>query len=380
MSKGLKTIIWIVVIALIVWGIYSISNRDDIGTTGEPIKIGVVIPLTGVRAEGGAYDKKGLDLALEEINSDIDNKYKIDLIYEDSQYDPAMGVTAFHKLKDVDKVKYVIGAHGSSVTLAMAPIAEENKIILVTPVSQALDITNAGDYIFRTQINVSLEAPFLADFIYQKAQDKPVHLLILNTDYGKSFIEHFQPYYENLGGQMGVIDEFNKEDLDLRTQLTKIKSEDNDEYIIIASVPKHAAMVMKQAREMGMESQFFATAPVEGQDLLDIGGVAVENLIFSSAYDNWSENSAMKSYREKYSEEYNELNEMYSASCYDTLHILSDCFEKVGDNVEKVKQCLYKLKDYQGASGILTIDKNGDVSKPFIMKTVKNGEFMPYNE
>ena len=121
----------------------------------------------------------------------------------------------------------------------------------------------------------------------------------MNTDYGKSFISYFKLYYENLGGKVGLVDKFNMTDVDFRTQLTKFAAE-NSKYIVLASVPKQAGMIMKQARKMGTNNQFFATSAVEGQDVLDVGGEASEGLIFSSAYDNWSEDSDMKLYRNKY--------------------------------------------------------------------------------
>jgi len=374
-----KITIWAIVIVLIIiiTGYWIYLDQTEPGGEKQIIKIGVLIPLSGARAEGGNYDKNGLELAVSEINQDLVKKYPVELIYEDTQYDPKIGVTAMNKLKDFDQVKYVIGAHGSSVTLAVAPIAEENKIILITPASQSTDITGAGDYIFRTQINIALEAPVLADFIYKKVLAEPVHLMLLNTEYGKSFETNFIPYYKKIGGQIGLTEWYGKDDADFRTSLTKIKNQ-NPLYILIAGVPKQAALIMKQAKEMGLTVQFFATAPIEAGELIDIGKEAVEGIIFTSPYDETSEDSVMKVYRDQYFAKYNEHNEMYSAAFYDTLNILSACFEKVGIDVEKVKQCLYDTQDYQGASGILSFDANGDITKPFIFKTVKDGQFVKY--
>lgn len=380
MNKTNKIIIGIVVILIAVWGIwYGVSKKPAPVAEKEIIKVGAILPLTGQRAEGGRYDKNGLEMALEEINQNPQKNIQIKLIYEDSQYEPQLAVTAFNKLRDFDQVKYIIGPHGSSEVLAIAPIAEKNKIIVITPIAQSADITKAGDYIFRSQINVTLEAPILADFIYKKAQDKTVHIMLLNTDYGSSFLANFQPYYENLGGKIGLIEKYELKDADFRTQLTKIKSQ-NPEYIVLAAVPKSAAMIIKQAREMKITAQFFGTAPVEGKELLDIGSGAVEGFIYSYPYDESSPNLIMKDYREKYYSKYNERNEMYSASCYDTLNILSNCFEKVGPEVERVKKCIYDTQNYQGASGVLSFDQNGDITKPFIFKTIKNGQFVPYAE
>jgi len=372
-----KKIIWLIVILIIIIGGVMLWQFKQ--PQKGAIKIGVLIPLTGTRAEGGRYDKNGLELALAEINNNSEKKYKINLVYEDTQYDPKIAVTAFNKLKDLDKVNYVIGPHGSSEVLAVAPIAEQNKVILITPAAQSTDISKAGDYIFRTQINVSQEIPILADFIYKRAQDEPVHMMLLNTEYGSSFFANYKPYYEKLGGKIGLVEKYETTATDFRSQLTKIKDQ-NPQYVYLATLPKQGAMILKQAKELGIKAKFFATAPVEGKELLDIGKQAAEGLIYTYPYDEESDNTVMKNYREKYQATYHEHNEMYSASFYDTLHILSNCLEKVGDNVEKVKACLYGIQNYQGASGILSFDQNGDISKPFIFKTIKDGEFVKYED
>jgi len=86
----------------------------------------------------------------------------------------------------------------------------------------------------------------------------------------------------------------------------------------------------------------------------------------------------MKVFREKYLYVYGKKNEILAPNGYDTLYLLSNCFEKVGIDVDKVKQCLYDTKNYHGASGLISFDENGDVSKPFIVKIVRNRTFVKY--
>ncbi|MCK4458341.1 MAG: ABC transporter substrate-binding protein [Methanosarcinales archaeon] len=123
-------------------------------TQPDEIRIGAILPLTGEAAEYGEDAKLGIDLAVEEINAagGINGK-RIQVVYEDSQATPSQGVSAIQKLTTVDKVPVIIGAMASSVTLAIAPIAEENKVVLLSPASSAPQITEAGDYIFRTEFS-----------------------------------------------------------------------------------------------------------------------------------------------------------------------------------------------------------------------------------
>ncbi|MBI4708341.1 MAG: ABC transporter substrate-binding protein, partial [Candidatus Omnitrophica bacterium] len=116
----------------------------------EYITIGSILPLTGEGSQYGDACKKGIDLAIEEINQTggINGK-KIRVIYEDDQLKAGPGTQAMNKLVSVDKVKVVLGAVASSVTLAIAPIANQNKVVLFSSVSTSHDVTDAGDYIFR---------------------------------------------------------------------------------------------------------------------------------------------------------------------------------------------------------------------------------------
>ncbi len=342
----------------------------------ETVKIGSVIPLTGNRAEGGSFIKNGIDLAVAEINNDSSRKYAINIIFEDGQYKPDVGVTAIQKLINLDNVKFVIGELSSTVTLAMAPIAEQNKVILITPGSQSEKITTAGDYIFRTQMNTAQEAPFLADYLADRT-NVTVHLMGINTDALQSFLSTFKTEYEKRGGKMGIVEKYEITDADFRTQLLKLQQA-NATYVILLSIPKSTGLILKQAKELGLNITFFGTTAVEGQELLTAGGNAVDGLLYSYPYDETSEDSAMKSFREKYFAVYGKKNEVLAANAYDTVRILSICFESIGTGVDAVKDCLYDTKGYKGASGEITFDENGDVSKPFIVKTVRNGTFVKY--
>lgn len=116
----------------------------------KELKIGCITILTGEVATYGRETKQGLDLAIDEANkSGILGGKKIKVIYEDDQIDPRIGTQAINKLITIDKVPIIIGAFSSRVTLAIAPIAERNKTVLLSASATADSIKDAGDYIFR---------------------------------------------------------------------------------------------------------------------------------------------------------------------------------------------------------------------------------------
>jgi len=151
MTNTSKIILWLLVIIVVIIGIwYGVSRKP---AEEEPIKIGAVLPLTGTESSWGADAKEGIELAVEEINSrgGIKNK-KIEIIYEDGQCKPEPAVTAAQKLINVDRVSVIIGEICSSATLAIAPITETAKVVLISPGSASPKITEAGDFIFRNWI------------------------------------------------------------------------------------------------------------------------------------------------------------------------------------------------------------------------------------
>jgi branched-chain amino acid transport system substrate-binding protein len=340
------------------------------------VKVGVILPLTGVSSDGGNYALNGLLLAQKEIESNPKIINKVDLIIEDSQFNSDLAVSAFNKLVFVDGVDYIIGDYGSGQTLAITPLAEKSKIILINSASQTDDISFAGDYIFRTEISARDDANFLSKWFFEKYGSKRVGIFECIHDYCVSFDKSFIPKYYSFGGKELNIYKYEMTQTDFKNLILKSKY-NGDEVLILLGNSKSVALIMKTAGEMGLNVVFVSTSPVQRQTLIDIGKSAVEGLIYSYAFDSDSNNLMMQNYQSSYFEEYGIQSEAVAANSFDALILLSNCFEKFGVNTNRVKECLYNVKNYSGASGTFSFDKNGDVvGKKFILKTVKNGEFV----
>jgi len=371
--------IWITIGIVIIVAIAIIFIVTQTKKESEVIKIGAMGPLTGVRAMGGTYMRNGLEMALEEINSRSGIKAgRVKLIYEDTKYEPATAVNAFQKLVDVDRVKIVIGFQNSSCLLAVAPIAERKKVIVIGYGTQASKISSAGDYIFRTQISSTEEIPIIADFIINGLKISEITLLYLNTDYGVEYRDMLKSSFEDkFGGKIVSIESFEVETSDYRTQLTKV-TQLNPKVIFIVGASKHVGMIVKQAKELGIKTQFIASSPVEGEDVLTVAGRLADGIIYPYPYDIESGDKEQEAFRIKHKERYGMFPEMLAANAYDALKIVAEMIDQYGYNIEKIKDGFYKIKDYHGASGVLSFDENGDVHKPIIIKKIENGKFVRY--
>lgn len=340
----------------------------------DPVEIGVLAALTGVRADGGAYIKNGLTLAQEQINNDPRRKYQLRYIFEDTEYSARLAVTAFHKVKDVNRVDYIIGGQGSSEALAIAPLAEQSKTIFISPSSGSDELTTAGDFIFRTQYNVQQEAPVNAETIFRHRRGSQLAIIAIDTAITPAYLRYFTPAFEKLGGSIVRVMQFQATDVDLRPYLILAKNLGAQDVFVIGA-PIHMGYVMRQAAEMGFKAQFYGIG-VEGDETIKVAGKDADGLIYPYSFDADSGQPRTREFVNKYLLQFKGYPDTIAANAYDAAYLLSDCFEKVGTQTDRVRDCLYQTKDYIGAGGILTIDRNGDAVKPLFIKTIRNGRFV----
>lgn len=369
-----RQILGIVVVLLLVAIGFILFKSQVHQVSDNEIKIGAVLPLTGPNAQWGIPPQRGALLAVEEANADggINGK-KIVLLSEDSQCEPQKGVSAFRKIISDKDIKAVLGAVCSSVTLAIAPIAEKNKIILISPASTNPKISQAGDYIFRVIPSDALRGKVFAEYLYNKGYRK-VAILYINNDGGRGNRDAFAERFKQLGGKIVLEESYEQDATDVRSQLTKIKHSDA-EAVVVVSYLGDTPIVMKQAKELGLSKPlYFQTEAVEDPNVLKAAGKAAEGVIYILPAP--PEGKAYEEFKAKYREKYGKDPELFAAEAYDAVNLILQAIRSNNGLVDpdKIKEFLYSVKNYQGASGIITFDKNGDVLKPMAIKQIKNGK------
>ncbi|MFA5022730.1 MAG: ABC transporter substrate-binding protein [Candidatus Paceibacterota bacterium] len=378
MSNTAKWLIAIIVVIIIVCILYfGLGQKAQAPISGE-IKVGVILPLTGTSADNGNNIKNGLLLAQSEINAS--SSVKINLIFEDSQYKSEEAVKAVEKLINLDKVKYIIGDYGSSQTLAIAPITEKNKVLLLTPGAQTNAISKAGDYVFRVHPSVRNETTYFVPEITRLSGKAKVGVLALNTDMGKDYSADFSEIYKKLGGQVGLIQMFEAKDSDYKTMLLKYKNEGIENLLFVGN-RKMSGMVMRQIVELKLPFKVYMALVVKGEEYLSVAGKAGEGIIFPN--NKVGGNNLLKNFETLYQKNYGAKPGFPSIVGYDALKLLSFCLSNNGDNVEKVKSCLYKVNGQEAGTirSDLSFDQNGDLVNPqFELETVQNGQFVPLGQ
>lgn len=344
----------------------------------EVFSVGAVLPLTGNSAQYGRYIQEGIELAVKEINAKggVGGK-RLKVIYEDSQCNPSTAVTAMQKLALTDNVPVVLGDWCSSDVLAMAPIAEETKTVIMAE-AIAPPIRYAGDYVFRIQPDALFYVDALVPFVYTNLSIKKAAILYINNDFGIGLKDYFEKQFLDIGGNITVIEAFEPGAADFRVELLKIKKS-KAEGIFIPSYAKEASLILKQSRELGIDATFFGPPALENGDIIMIAGDAAEGVVYAYHFDQKSEDSRVRQFQRAYQAAYGRSAEGFAVLMYDAVKILHPIFERCEKNTACIKSELYQVKGYEGVTGTTSFDEYGDVTKLIIIKTIRNGTFVRYS-
>lgn len=337
------------------------------------IKIGALLPLTGPGGKYGEYSKNGIELAVSEINASGGIRgRKVVIVYADTKASPQDGVSGLRRLIDVDGVPAVIGAMASSVTLAAAPVAEENKVVLISPASSAPNLSGIGEYFFRNCVSDDYEGRVMAEYAKDSLGLLKVAILFVNNDYGRGVENVFSTDFENRGGEIAVSESFEQDATDFRTPIAKIKAVNPDAIYLIGYAEMLQAL--KQIKENRVGCQILSTVMFDDPDLIAKAGNTAEGVIFTSwAYDPESQEKNVRQFVEKYTEAYGGAPEVFAAQSYDAMMILAEALKAKNYTGEEIRQYLDNIEGFPGVSGETTFDEQGDVIKPLVIKKIVNG-------
>lgn len=333
------------------------------------IDIGVIGTMTGPGQYFGEEQLRGLTIAIEEINKEggIDGK-KVNLIFEDSKTDIKEAVNATNKLIRFNNVKYIIGDTWNFTTYAILPLINENQVLLISTLEN-MDQSTADDYYFRLLPKVSDLVEEIAKHMYYQEGSRRVGIVQDLTDYGREHTTSFVKEFEKLGGEVVIIEEAEIFSKDTKTQLLKIK-EKNPDTIFSMRSGTQTGLLIKEAKELGIDVKWFSQAHVRNNPIIESYGDVIEGVFFP-----YPEESFKDGFYNKYLVKYNEKPNIFAANAYDALYLLKDAIEKVGYNVDNIKEYLLSV-ELDGVSGNLSFNQYGDVEKEIVIMSVKNREFV----
>src|SRR5687767_7321754 len=248
------------------------------GPAAAQIKIGVIQPLTGPAAASGNYVANGARIAADEINAKGGVLgQKIELIIEDNKSNPTEAAAVAEKLISRDKVPVLMGAWGSSFTLAVMPKLMEYKVPMLVETSSSGKITTSGNpYIFRISPPSAVEAEAFAKIVDQLKIGK-ADFLVVNNDWGRGAAEDFGKMFKEHNIKVGLVETMDPPAQDMSAQLSKIKASDADTLIVTTAV-EQLTLIFKQAAALGLKKRIITTGGSQNPDqLIDQAGASAND-------------------------------------------------------------------------------------------------------
>jgi branched-chain amino acid transport system substrate-binding protein len=338
--------------------------------------IGAVLPLTGDSSQWGIPPRNGAELAIDEINSQGGvGGMTLRLQVEDDKCIPREGISALDRL-NLKNTKAVVGAVCSSVTLAIAPLVEQKKIVLISPASTNPEVTDAGEYVFRVAPSDTFRGTVFADYLYDEAGLTDVDFLYVDNAGGVGSRDAFKARFNARGGKVVREEPYPDDAMDLSLQIGNIIASESAA-VVVVSYPRDTVLILRQARELGLKKPlFFQTEAMEDASVLQGAGEAAEGSIYilSAA----GEGEVARTFQQAYNARFGRDPELYAAEGYDAIKLIAEALRNQPPDAivssDRIRDFLIGTKDWVGASGTLTFDKNGDVQKPMVIKQIRNGK------
>ena len=347
------------------------------GKKSNEIIIGGVAPVTGEAATFGASTKNGFDLAIEEWNGKggIDGK-KLKLAFADDKGDPAEGATVFTKLIQQDKAVAILGPVMSKVALAGAPICQAASIPMMASAATNPKVTLVGDYVFRACFIDPFQGTVGAKFALDELKTKKAACIFdVGNDYTKGLSEFFKAKYTALGGEVVAFEGHATGTTDFKAQLTKIIAA-KPEILYVSDYYNDAALIAKQARELGFKGPMVGGDGWDSPKLSEIGGAAIEGGFFTNHYAADDTRPIVQEFVKKYKTKFGAEPDALAVLAYDGAYLMFDAIKRAGKLDGPSIKAALAATDMTVVSGQVKFDSDRNPVKSAVIVEVKNGKFV----
>lgn len=338
--------------------------------SAETIKIGVNEPLTGAFAASGTYVVNGAKIAADEINAKGGVLGKqIQLVIEDNKSNPTEAAAVAEKLITRDKTPVIMGAWGSSLTLAVMPKLIEYEVPMVVETSSSGKITTTGNpYIFRISPPSAIEAAAFAKII-DKLGLKKVDFLVINNDWGRGAAEDFGKMMKEKGIGVGLVETMDQGAQDMSAQLSKLKGSDSETIIVTAAVDQ-LTLLFKQAAALGLKKRIITTGGSQNPDqIIAQAGAAANGTMHLTTFLPWFPDKTPNPEATTYFVSEWKKRGFDFAGCtesfrgYDGIRTAAAAIEKAGKaEPAAIKAALWDIK-LKGLNGDIAFQKSGPAGK-----------------
>lgn len=347
--------------------------------TGKPIKVGVVLTLSGPPARAGTREKDGIELVAAKLNAAGGiNGRPIQLVIQDDAADPNAAVTAFNSLASQDDIVVVIGSTIGSSTMAFAPLAKRATMPVLAP-NSTYEITHLGnDFLFRVGIPANVEVDAAAALL-KKGGYKRIGLLHTNDAYGKQGADLLKAVK---GLNIVATEQVATNAADYTPQLTKIRSANPDVLVIWGGTP-YPGIGIKNANQLGFDIPVISPSAASSQATIQAaaGAPLLSKWNVQGVFDQAKPEKRQEEGIGAFKGKFNADPDYFVAVGWDAMNILSKALQLAGKDItrESVKRGLEQVRGYEGFGGIYNYSKterDGTDSRSLIWQRVVDGRMV----
>jgi branched-chain amino acid transport system substrate-binding protein len=351
----------------------------------EPLRVGALLAVTGPASFLGAPEARTLEMLVQELNAQggVDGR-KIELLVKDTGGDPAKAVSFAKQLMEEDRVFAIIGPATSGETLAIKPIVEEGRTLLLSCAAAEVIVNPIASHVFK----VAPKDSYAAEMIFRRMKKmgvKRIGFLSSNTGFGKAGKEQVEKLAPAHGIEIAVSEVYDKAATDLTAEVTKLKAA-NVQAVLNWSIEPAQAIVIKNARQIGLAVPIFQSHGFANIQYARAAGAAAEGVIFPASRvvvaealpEKHPQKPVVASYKKGYEGRYKEDVSTFGGHAWDALMILVRAVKEAGLDRDQVRGAIENMKGFVGTAGVFNFsptDHNGLALDAFEMLTVKDGRF-----
>ncbi len=342
------------------------------------IKIAVAGPMTGDNAEYGKGFVNAAKMMADQWNANggVLGK-KIEIVQFDDKNSGEEASSIAQKIISDKDIIGVIGHFASGVCMAAAPTYTENKVIEISPSASHPDYSGIGEYIFRNNTVIDVEAAAALDIAIKDLGKKNIGIISIKTDWGTktaAIVKDLIAKQASSGAKVVAHEEVMEGSDDYSPAITKLNAAGSD-VVICVGMYNLIAPVAKQYKQVNPKIELVGFSNAYSQQLLDLGGKAVEGVRFPVIFFSGSTDPKIKGYVDEYNKRYGSIPSALTSQAYDSTGMLLEAIKAAGStDRKKVRDALAAIK-YDGVTGMTVFNEKRDVQKTFVKVIIKDGKF-----
>ncbi|MFK0414697.1 ABC transporter substrate-binding protein [Campylobacter coli] len=343
----------------------------------KTINLGVVLPLTGPVAAYGQDVFNGIELA-NKLNAKLDNGDEVKLIVIDTKGDKLETTSAVNRLIAQDKVIGIIGEATTPNTIQAISIVEDKKIPLIAPVASGDKLLEGKKYASRVCFSDSFQGDKFASYVTKELNLKNAVVIIDQSNvYALGLAKAFEKSLKENGGKVIKKLAISSGDKDFRAVVSQLKSL-NPDFVYMPIYHPEAALIARQAKQIGFDKLLAAGDGVNNQTFIDLGSTAVNGVVFTDSFDSSNPSTARgKTFINEYEKIKGNANlPAFSAMGADAYYVMLNAMNACQNTLtsECINEKIHQTSNYEGVGGIISIDASGNAIRPVVIKEIQDGK------